>query len=155
AIVMVEGGAQEVPEADVLEALFYAHQELQAIIEMQVELQSKVGKTKIEFVAAEYDKALAEKMSAFVEPKLKEAIKIGEKLARREAVGAAQKALIAEFVKAEDLDASSKSKLAGKVFEDTHYDVVRGMALDSGVRLDGRNTTTVRPISVEVGLLPR
>lgn len=155
AIVMVEGGAQEVPEADVLEALFFAHQELQIINQMQLELREKIGKEKVPFVPAEFDKTLAEKMAAFVGPKLKEAVKIAEKLARRDAVGGAHKALIEEFVKEGDENASKVSKLAGKVFEEQHYEVVRGMALDQGVRLDGRDTKTVRPISIEVGLLPR
>ena len=155
AIVMVEGGANEVPEADVLEALFYAHKELQQINEMQRELQSKVGKTKVPFVSAEDDKDLFGKMAAFVGPQLQQAVKVREKLARRDAVGAAHKALHSEFVKEGDADAGKKSKLVGKVFESQHYDVVRNMALDEGVRLDGRDTTTVRPISIEVGVLPR
>jgi polyribonucleotide nucleotidyltransferase len=155
AIVMVEGGANEVPEADVLEALFYAHKELQQINDMQRELQSKVGKTKVPFVSAEDDKDLFGKMAAFVGPQLQQAVKVREKLARRDAVGAAHKALNAEFVKEGDADAGKKAKLAGKVFESQHYDVVRNMALDEGLRLDGRDTTTVRPISIEVGVLPR
>jgi polyribonucleotide nucleotidyltransferase len=99
---MVEGGALEVPEADVLEALFFAHKELQVIIQMQLEMQEKIGKAKIAFVPAEFDKTLAEKMAAFIGPKLKEAVKVSEKLARRDAVGSAHKALIEEFVKADD-----------------------------------------------------
>jgi polyribonucleotide nucleotidyltransferase len=91
----------------------------------------------------------------FVTPKLKEAIKVREKLARRDAIGAAHKSLVAEFVKEGDAKAPAAAKLAGKVFEDIHYKVVRDLALDEGVRLDGRNTTTVRPIAIEVGLLPR
>jgi polyribonucleotide nucleotidyltransferase len=155
AIVMVEGGAREVPEAEVLEALYYAHTELQTINGMQKELQSKVGKPKMEFVPAQYDQALADKMATFITPKLKDAVKIAEKLARRDAVGDAHKALIAEFAKDGDPEIGAKTKLAHKVFEDQHYTVVRGMALDSGIRLDGRDTKTVRPISIEVGFLPR
>ena len=155
AIVMVEGGAQEVPEADVLSALFFAHEQLQVVNEMQLELQSKVGKPTMEIKAKEYDEALYASMMKFVTPKLAEAIKIREKLARRDAVSAAKAALVAEFVKADDANAAAVSKLVGKAFEDTHYNVVRDLALNEGVRLDGRNTTTVRPINIEVGFLPR
>ncbi len=155
AIVMVEGGAHEVPESEVLEALFYAHEQLQVINEMQVELRSKLGKPKMEFKATEYDAGLVKSMKDFVVPKLKEAIKLREKLARRDAVGAAHKALIAQFVKEGDESADLNEKIAGKVFEDCHYNVVRDLALDEGVRLDGRDTKTVRPISIEVGFLPR
>jgi polyribonucleotide nucleotidyltransferase len=155
AIVMVEGGAQEVPEADVLEALFYAHDQLQVVNDMQRDLQKQIGKPKMEVTAKSYDQALYDSMTTFVTPKLKEAIKVREKMARREAVGGAHEALMTQFVKEGDENAGVVAKLAGKVFEDTHYKVVRDLALDEGVRLDGRDTKTVRPIAIEVGLLPR
>jgi polyribonucleotide nucleotidyltransferase len=155
AIVMVEGGGQEVPEDGVLEALMYAHAELQHINAMQRELREKVGKPKMEFVAKQYDQAVVSKMMAFVTPKLKEAVKLREKLARRDAVGGSKQALFAEFVKEGSDDAAANAATAAKVFEDAHYKVVRDMALDEGTRLDGRDTTTVRPINIEVGILPR
>lgn len=155
ATVMVEGGAREVPEAEVLEALFYAQEQLQIINEMQRELKSKLGKPTMEVVHAQQDEALISKMTAFLTPKLKEAIKVREKLARRDAVGGAKEALKAEFIKEGDENAGAIAKVAAKVFEDTHYKVVRDLALDEGVRLDGRDTKTVRPISIEVGFLPR
>jgi polyribonucleotide nucleotidyltransferase len=155
AIVMVEGGAQEVPETEVLEALFYAHEQLQVINDMQRELQKQIGKPKMEVTQKEYDQALYSSMEKFITPKLKTAIKVPEKLARREAVGGAREALMAEFVKEGDENAAVAAKLAGKVFEDTHYKVVRDLALDEGIRLDGRDTKTVRPIAIEVGFLPR
>jgi polyribonucleotide nucleotidyltransferase len=155
AIVMVEGGAQEVPENEVLEAIFYAHEQCQVINDMQLDLQKQVGKPKMETPAKGYDEALYSKMVAYVTPKLKEAVKQREKLARRDGVGGAKQALVAEFVKEGDENAGSVAKLAGKAFEDTHYNVVRDMAIDDGMRLDGRDTKTVRPIAIEVGLLPR
>jgi polyribonucleotide nucleotidyltransferase len=155
AIVMVEGGANEVPEAEVLEALFYAQDQLQVINEMQKDLQAKIGKPKMEFKAKEHDSSLVKKMSDFVAPRIKQAILEREKLARRDALGAAKQALIAEFVREGDEKAAEAAKVASKVFEDQHYKLVRDMAITDGVRLDGRNTTTVRPISIEVGLLPR
>ncbi len=155
AIVMVEGGAQEVPENEVLEALFFAHEQCQVINDMQLELQKQIGKPKMETPAKAYDEALYGKMVAFVTPKLKEAIKVPEKLARRDAVGGARQALAQEFVKEGDANAAAVAKLVAKAFEDTHYNVVRDLALDEGVRLDGRDTKTVRPIAIEVGLLPR
>jgi polyribonucleotide nucleotidyltransferase len=155
AIVMVEGGASEVPEAEVLEALFHAQDQLQIINEMQKELQSKVGKPKMEFIPKEHDAALVKKMSDFVAPKIKEAIRVREKLARRDAIGAAKQALVAEFVREGDEKAAEAAKIASKVFEDQHYKLVRDLSITDGVRLDGRDTKTVRPISIEVGLLPR
>jgi polyribonucleotide nucleotidyltransferase len=155
AIVMVEGGAQEVPEADVLSALFHAQEELQIINQMQRDLQAKVGKAKMEFVPAAYDQSVLDRMTSFVTPLLQQAVQNREKHVRGDAVGAAKKALMVEFVKEGDAHAALHAKIAGKVFEDAHYNVVRDLALDEGVRLDGRDTRTVRPISIEVGLLPR
>ena len=155
AIVMVEGGAQEVPEEEVLSALFYAHEQLQIVNEMQLELQKHVGQPKMEVVAKPYDEGLYSKMVQFVTPKISAAVRNAEKHVRGEAVGEAKKALVAEFVKEGDANAAVTTKLAGKAFEDTHYKVVRDLALYEGVRVDGRNTTTVRPISIEVGWLPR
>jgi len=155
AIVMVEGGAQEVPEEEVLSALFYAHEQLQVVNEMQLELQKKLGQPKMEVAVKAYDEALYTKMVQFVTPKINVAVKNVEKHVRGDAVGEAKKALIAEFVKEGDANAAVVAKLAAKAFEDTHYKVVRDLALYEGVRLDGRNTTTVRPIAIEVGLLPR
>jgi polyribonucleotide nucleotidyltransferase len=94
-------------------------------------------------------------MVEFVTPLLKVAIKNREKHARRDAVSLAKNTLMSEFVKEGDPNATVAAKLAGKAFEDTHYTVVRDLALDEGVRLDGRDTKTVRPISIEVGWLPR
>jgi polyribonucleotide nucleotidyltransferase len=155
AIVMVEGGASEVPEAEVLEALFYAQDQLQIINEMQKELQSKVGKPKMAFVAKEFDGDLVKKMTEFVAPKIAESIRLREKLARRDALGAAKQALMTQFVSEAGEKTAEVTKIALKVFEDQHYKLVRDLAITDGVRLDGRDTTTVRPISIEVGLLPR
>jgi polyribonucleotide nucleotidyltransferase len=155
ATTMVEGGAQEVPEAEVLEALFFAQEQLQVINEMQLELKKNIGKPTMEFVPAAYDEALYGRMVEFVKPLLKVAIKNKEKHARRDAVSLAKNTLVSEFVKEGDANAAVVAKLVGKAFEDTHYNVVRDLALDEGVRLDGRDTKTVRPISIEVGWLPR
>ena len=155
ATTMVEGGAQEVPEAEVLEALFFAQEQLQVINEMQLELKKNIGKPTMEFSPKAYDEALYGRMVEFVTPLLKVAIKNREKHARRDAVSLAKNTLMSEFVKEGDANAAVAAKLAGKAFEDTHYTVVRDLALDEGVRLDGRDTKTVRPISIEVGWLPR
>jgi polyribonucleotide nucleotidyltransferase len=155
ATTMVEGGAQEVPEAEVLEALFFAQEQLQVINDMQLELKKHIGKPTMEFTPKAYDEALYGRMVEFVTPLLKVAIKNKEKHARRDAVSLAKNTLISEFVKEGDANAEVAAKLVGKAFEDTHYNVVRDLALDEGVRLDGRDTKTVRPISIEVGWLPR
>lgn len=155
AIVMVEGGAQEVPEKEVLEALFFAHSEMQPLIEMQLELQKKLGRPKVEVKRAERDEALAKKMAAFLEPRIKQCFTVKEKLARRDAMRKVTEEASAEFVKADDPKSAETGKLLASVFEDLEYELVRGMVFKTGKRLDGRDCSTVRPISIELGILPR
>jgi polyribonucleotide nucleotidyltransferase len=155
AIVMVEGSAHEVPEKEVLEALFYAHKELQTLIQLQEELQKKCGKEKMEFTPPEVDKDLQKKITAFLTPKIAKAVKEVDKLKRRDNLKLVLEEAKAEFVKEGDAEAISKGKLLGKTYEDTHYKIVRDLTFDTGKRLDGRDTTTVRPITIELGILPR
>lgn len=155
AIVMVEGSAKEAREEEVAEALFYAHKEMQVIIEMQLELQKKAGKPKMEFVKAEPDATIVNKMASFLTPKIQEGIKQVDKLARRDALRAVKQSAEEEFVKEDDQDSDSKKRLLGKVYEDLHYNLVRQLVFKTGKRLDGRDTKTVRPITIETGILPR
>ncbi len=155
AIVMVEGGAQEVPEAEVLEALMYAHRELQPLIDMQLELREKAGRPKMEVKPPELDSALVKKITDFLTPRVKKGIRVKEKLARHDALAAVKDEAKAEFVKEGDENAEVAEKILGKVYEDVHYKSVRSMVFDEKVRIDGRDEKTVRPITIEVGVLPR
>jgi polyribonucleotide nucleotidyltransferase len=155
AIVMVEGEAEQVPEADVVEALFFAHKELQAIIAMQEELQKQAGKPKMTWSATEERSQLIEQVRGVASEKLKGALKIKEKLARRTAVKAARDETVLAIVKSEDPDAAELTKSVASIFETVQYDVLRKMALTDGMRVDGRDKKTVRPISIETGILPR
>ena len=155
AIVMVEGGAQEVPEEEVLEALFYAHQELQPLIEMQLELQAKCGKAKMEIVKKTEHDAFLKDVEKFVSPLVEKAVRIPEKMLRRDAMSSAKKEAKAKFIAEGDATADLKDKLVSKAFEDTLYNSVRQMVFKEGKRIDGRDTKTVRPIDIEVGLLAR
>lgn len=155
AIVMVEGGAQEVPEKEVMDALFYAHTELQHLIKMQEDLQKVAGKTKITNAKPAADADLVKKLVEFYTPKLKPCFKMVNKLERRDALSKAKEEATALFVKADDKDAAKVAKLVNKVFEDTSFKLMRDMILDEKVRIDGRDFHTVRPISIEAGFLPR
>jgi len=155
AIVMVEGGAAEASEADVIDALFYAHSELQTLIAMQNELKSKAGKPAMEWEKKERDQALVTAVRKQAESKLKKALKNTEKLARRDAVAAVVDELIAALCdeKAEDYD--EKCGQVKVAFEELQWELVRKMIAYDKVRLDGRDYTTVRPISIQTGFLPR
>lgn len=155
AIVMVEGGAEQVIEKDVLEALYYAHEQLQIIIEMQNELREKIGKEKIEFVPKEENADLIDKITKFAGGKLEEALKVQEKLARKEAISAVKEEVVAQFVPEDSEEADALTAEVKGVFGALNYEMSRKLLFKTGQRLDGRDNTTVRPISIDVGWLPR
>lgn len=155
AIVMVEGGAQEVPEAEVLEALFFAQAELQHIIKMQEDLAKKAGKAKIEVVKKETFPELVEGFKKLAKAKVAEGIRIKEKLARRDFLTNAKAEITAALVKEDDAEAKGKQAKIAALWEGMMYDQVREMAANDRVRIDGRDFKTIRPISVETGWLPR
>lgn len=157
AICMVEGEAKEVPEKEVLEALFFAHAEIQQLIKMQLELQKTNGRPKVAPKAAVRDEALISSLEKFFTPKLKPAVKIADKLERRDALSKIKEEAKAKFITNPDDEKASEAiaKQISKSYEDMHYKAVRGMAFEDKVRIDGRDFTTVRPISIEVGVLPR
>ena len=158
AIVMVEGGADEATEGDVLEALFFAHQEIQTLIKMQQELADKIGKEKVEYVPREVDQELTKGIHQLALSDLKAAVQVQDKLERRDAIKAVKEKVREKFIPAEpssDQDLEQLAKDVDTVFEDLVYDTVRGSMFDSGKRLDGRDNKTVRPIDIEVGVLPR
>lgn len=155
AIVMVEGEAQEVAESEVLEALFYAHQELQTIIGLQLELQTQLGKTKIKFTPIVDDPTLVANITKFVDPEMRKAVVIKDKLERRDALRALKKAAKDKFITAESEQSNEALGTLERVFEHLNYTIVRELVFKSGQRIDGRDTKTVRPIDIELSILPR
>jgi len=155
AIMMVEGGAKEVPEEELLNGIMEGHRAIKAVIDLQKKLREMVGRPKREFVPAPVDEALKKSLNDFALSKVTEAFSIKEKHARSQAVGKVKdeaKALLLASVADDQKEA--KGKELGALFELLCYNVMREMVL-GGKRLDGRNTTTVRPIEVEVGILPK
>ncbi|HVY27254.1 MAG TPA: polyribonucleotide nucleotidyltransferase [Polyangiaceae bacterium] len=156
AIVMVEGGADEASETEVIDALYFAFNEAQKIIGLIEKLRAAVGKTKREFAVPKLDPAIAAKVAGLVDAKLKVACVIKEKKARYESYGSIKKEMVAELTTEMGAEAfAGVEKLVKEEFENRKYVVVRSMVLDERKRIDGRDTKTIRPISCEVGLLPR
>ena len=153
AIVMVEGGARMVSEEDMVEALIFAHKEMQPLIDLQLELQKLVGKPKWEEPVLSDTKDLEKKIRKVVGDRLDEAVIVPTKQERSEALGKIKEDLVAQFVPEDD-----KEDIAGqvdRVFKELQKSIVRKMILGEGKRVDGRGLTDVRPISCEVALLPR
>jgi polyribonucleotide nucleotidyltransferase len=156
AIVMVEGGAEEASETEIIDALYFAFNEAQKVIGLIEKIRAAVGKPKREFSIPKLDAAIAGKVAAMADEKLKVACVIKEKKARYDQYGAIKKEVVAALT-AELGDEAYKAveKLVKEEIENRKAFVVREMVLNTGKRIDGRDTTTIRPISCEVGLLPR
>ncbi|MFP6663793.1 MAG: polyribonucleotide nucleotidyltransferase [Deltaproteobacteria bacterium] len=151
AIVMVEGGGDIVPDAEMLEALFFAHDGLQPILDLQDELQEAVGKTKRPNPVIEVDDALVARVTEVARPLMSDALVEPEKMARYAKFDAA-KAQTKEALSSEFPDRGGEiSDAFGKV----KYNAVRSMIVNENKRLDGRDLTSVRPITCETSVLPR
>jgi len=171
ALVMVEGSARELPEADMLAALELAHRALRTSIEAQKELQRRAGKKKLVVAAREDRAALEAEVRRRAEARLAEAVRIREKEARYTAIAEVEKEVVDALVTAyrnervafDSLEALEARRAGGarlavqvkEVLHDLRYDLVRARILDEGVRIDGRGTRDIRPIACEVRTLPR
>lgn len=150
AVVMVEGGAKEVPEEEVLDAILYAHEEIKKIIKAQNNLRDLAGKEKYEFIAPSLDEATKEKIEKWVFERIEPIITIKDKHERRTKLRELRELMFIELGIPEEEQA-----LAKEAFNEAEKKFVRKMVLERGVRIDGRKPDEIRPISIEVGLLPR
>ncbi|MCB2186024.1 MAG: polyribonucleotide nucleotidyltransferase [Deltaproteobacteria bacterium] len=152
AIVMVEGGGEQLTEEDVLEALWFGHCEMQPLLDIQEELAAAVGKPKRDYAKpAEPEGGLLEKVRALVAGDLTEILATAPKLERYGKVRATKK-------KAAETLAEEFPGWEGKIknmVEDFIAHDMREMILTEGRRVDGRAHNQVRPIATEVGVLPR
>ncbi|MBU8543363.1 MULTISPECIES: polyribonucleotide nucleotidyltransferase [Roseomonadaceae] len=150
-VLMVESEAQELSEEVMLGAVEFGHKSFQAVIQGIIELAEVAAKEPWALPeASESQKTLSARITELGRAPMVEAYKTTEKLARQNQVGAVKKAVLASL-EAEGLDAGAAKGLL-KALE---ADVVRNAILDTGMRIDGRDTKTVRPIVAEVGVLPR
>jgi polyribonucleotide nucleotidyltransferase len=148
---MVEGGCNVAKESDVLDAIFFAHEQLQPIIDMQEKLRESVGKPKREHTPKEKDADLTARIDSLAEKRMAEALQTPEKIARQKALFDLKAAVIAEL--GEDF-ADRKSEIK-EIFYDLERRILRDIILNQGHRIDGRGFTDVRPIQCEAALLPR
>ena len=156
AIMMVEAGANEVSEADMLEAILFGHAEIKRIVEFIESVQKDVGKPKMEVKLFTPAPELEEKVKAFSMDKMEKALRNSDKLQRQadvEKVMEETKEYIKESLGDEEYAVNAKA--VSKILEDIEYDVVRRMISIDKIRPDGRGLDEIRPINCEVGLLPR
>ncbi len=150
---MVEGEANEISEAEMVEAIAFAHEAIKKQVAAQLELTKLVGsEVKREFNHEPSNLELREAIFAATYDKVYEIAKSGStKHERSEKFSAIGEEFFATL--GEELDEETKF-LAKKYYHDVQYDAVRNLVLDEGIRLDGRNVRTVRPIWSEVDYLP-
>ncbi|MDQ7782375.1 MAG: polyribonucleotide nucleotidyltransferase [Desulfomonilaceae bacterium] len=150
-IVMVEGGADRLPEEIVIEAIFRAHEEILKIVEAQEELREKAGKPKREVSPPVRDEDLIRRIRTELGDKIAQALTIPEKLRRY----AALEEIYVEFLDSLGEDGLlRRSEILGYM-ERIQGEYIRGMILDQNTRIGGRSFTEIRDISCEVGALPR
>lgn len=150
---MVEGECDEIQEDEMVEALKFAHDAIKVQCAIQVELTEATGKTvKREYNHEDHDADLKAKVYADTYDKVYAVAKAGgNKDVRKEGFTA----IINEFFEAMPEDTADLTKAMAKhYYHDVQYDAIRNLLLDEGIRLDGRQTTQIRPIWSEVGYLP-
>jgi polyribonucleotide nucleotidyltransferase len=151
AIVMVEGGAQMVPEDEILEALFAGHRAMQPLLELQEELRRQVGKAKREVPLARLDPGVVRRVEELAVAKLKQALEVPEKLERYKRIAEVK----AEVVPQALTEFPDRQKDIKGAFEELKRNVFRGLVIHQERRIDGRGLKDIRPISCEVEVLPR
>jgi polyribonucleotide nucleotidyltransferase len=150
-IIMVEGGASELSEALMLEAIDRAHEEIRRICRLQMKLVEKVGREKRLVNPVVFDEDLKQNIKNLTLDRIVEAIKIPDKLKRQTALNAIRKEAVEKLNDPEN----DRAREIANTFEDIEYRLVRDMILNEGVRADGRGPDEIRPIYGKVGILPR
>ncbi len=151
AIVMVEGGGREVPEEVLVDALLYGHRALQGIIQMQQELARQVGASAPAFASPQVDPVLHQRVATLTRPRIRELAFVPEKEEQR----ARRKLLIEEALALVATEPDAIKLQVKDIFEELEKQEMRRLILEEGRRADGRAITQVRPITCEVGVLPR
>lgn len=156
AVLMVESEAKELPESVMLGAVMFAHREMQIVIEQIKEMVAEAGVRQWEWSAPTVDASIQQRVTELSQPELEKAYQISDKVARQDTIAQLRDRVIEQML-SENPDREELSILSDTrfVFGKLESKVVRTRILSGGKRIDGRDTTTVRPITIEVGVLPR
>ena len=159
AINMVESGAKEVSEADMLGALLFGHEAIQELVAFQKEVVAAVGKPKMEITLLQVDEQVKKAIYDEFNPTMKTAVMTEEKLAREDEIAKVKEivkeAYAEKALALADDEASKLTKEVKQIAEDLEKDVVRELITIDKIRPDGRQLDEIRALSSEVGLLPR
>jgi polyribonucleotide nucleotidyltransferase len=163
AILMVEAGANEIPEAEILDALDIAHAEIKKLCKLQRELAEKVGKEKKAFETIQVDAAVLDAIRASHGAALDDATQVEDKLERQDATKAVEAAILEQHAPAAPEGASEEQLVAAKerraavqlAFDKLEKSVIRERIAVHKKRPDGRGESEIRDITIEVGVTPR
>jgi len=151
AVLMVEAGADEVTEEEMLKAILYGHEEIKKIVEFQEEIVNEIGKIKMQVLTEEIDAELERAVREYATDKILKAIKIYNKQEREALIDEINEDTFEHF---QELYPESEKQITDILY-DILKEEVRNMITYEGIRPDGRTNEEIRPISCEVGILPR
>lgn len=157
AIIMVEGEANFISEEDFIQALEWGHKAIQPLLQAQITLQQQKGKTKIPFISKEVDPSLFNLVQECAEEKLTHALYIPTKTERKLAKHTAKQEILEHIfsLHPEWRDDSCQHILIQECLENIEKNIIRQGIHTKGIRIDGRDTKTVRPIQIQTNVLPR
>lgn len=157
AINMVESGAKEVSEEDMLGALLFGHAEIKRLVAFQEEIANEIGKEKMEITLLQVDADLEKEINDTYQARMVEAIQTEEKLAREDNIDALKEEIKACYEEkfAEDEELAKWMKEVRQILEDMEKNEVRRLITIDKVRPDGRKIDEIRPLASETGILPR
>lgn len=151
-IMMVEGEAKELSENEILDALKFAHSEIKNIVRIQNELRELCGKPKMELAQKEINTDLLKEVNDLVYEKFKTVV---ASVLTKEERASKNKELEEEVIESLKEKYPEQEVVIKQILHDMEKDLMRKRILEEGLRLDGRNTTQIRPITIELGILPR
>jgi polyribonucleotide nucleotidyltransferase len=151
AIMMVEAGANEMTEAEMLEAIMFGHEYIKEIVEFQEKIIAEAGKPKMEFPLYLPGEDLEQKVREFASEKIYNAVQALDKQVREANMDAVTEEVMNHFAE----DYPDREKEIDDILYSITKETVRSRILNEGIRPDGRAMTEIRPITSEVGLLPR
>lgn len=151
AIMMVEAGANELPEKIVLEAIMFAHEEIKKICEFIEEIQKETGKEKQSYVVFKPDEEIEKEVTEYAKEKLIQAIRTVEKTEREENIDKVIEETVENFIEKYPENEKDIREVLDKLLKQE----VRRLIIEEEIRPDNRKIDEIRPISTEVGLLPR
>ena len=157
AVMSVEGGAHEVPEDEVIDAIVAAHQEIKEITKLQEGLVALCGKPAREYTMKEIDEGLNSRIRSLATERIRESIGMDQKLDREGYLEQVQADILSEILEAVEVeeDGPEVTKETMSILGDIEKEEMRQSILSEGKRVDGRGVTDIREISGEVGVLPR